>query len=280
VIVARQMTLEGGRLDLLALDLQGRWVIIEIKAGAVYAETIGQALYYAAVISRMPFAILHKKVDEYLRSKGRSLEVLLKERGIDKADSEGPREVSILLVGTGQGFGLDRVVTFLTEDHDFPIAVISFDVYQTGTGERVLVRELTEADTPPPTVTPRKRPVTTFEQLAVAADKHGSGQIVRRIAEIAARYGLHSRNYATSIMYSPQENRTLMLFTVWVRGKRPGTVKIYIGPDAFAQFYPVSEEDVVRLLGSEGWHEMDQQAAEQFMIGLDQLFSGLQKGKP
>ncbi|MBN1667469.1 MAG: hypothetical protein JW862_10285 [Anaerolineales bacterium] len=51
------MTFEGGRLVLLAFDLQGRWVIIEIKAGAVYAETIGQALYNAVVISRMPFAV-------------------------------------------------------------------------------------------------------------------------------------------------------------------------------------------------------------------------------
>ncbi|MBN1667470.1 MAG: hypothetical protein JW862_10290 [Anaerolineales bacterium] len=126
----------------------------------------------------------------------------MKERGIDKADSEGPREVSILLVGTGQAAGLDEVVTFLTEDHDFPIAVITFDVYQTGSGERMLVRELTEADTdtPQPTVTPSQRPVAIFEQLAGAADKHGSGLIARRIAEIAARHGLHSHNYATSIM--------------------------------------------------------------------------------
>jgi RecB family endonuclease NucS len=32
-IVSRQLNVEGGRLDLLALDPQGRWVVIEVKAG-------------------------------------------------------------------------------------------------------------------------------------------------------------------------------------------------------------------------------------------------------
>ena len=32
-IVARQLLVEGGYLDLLALDPQGRWVVVEIKRG-------------------------------------------------------------------------------------------------------------------------------------------------------------------------------------------------------------------------------------------------------
>jgi RecB family endonuclease NucS len=40
VVVGRQIDLEGGRLDLLAIDPQGRWTIIEIKRGTLRREAI------------------------------------------------------------------------------------------------------------------------------------------------------------------------------------------------------------------------------------------------
>jgi RecB family endonuclease NucS len=49
-IICRQMTVEGGRLDLLALDPLGRLVVIEIKAGPLYSDVISQGIYYAAQI--------------------------------------------------------------------------------------------------------------------------------------------------------------------------------------------------------------------------------------
>jgi RecB family endonuclease NucS len=41
-IICRQMSVEGGRLDLLALDPLGRCVIIEVKAGALFSDVISQ----------------------------------------------------------------------------------------------------------------------------------------------------------------------------------------------------------------------------------------------
>ena len=61
-IVGRQVAVEGGTLDLLALDPQGRWVVIEIKRGRVLRKTIAQALDYAACITRLP--------DDELRGSG------------------------------------------------------------------------------------------------------------------------------------------------------------------------------------------------------------------
>jgi RecB family endonuclease NucS len=40
VVVGKQIDLEGGRLDLLAIDPQGRWTIIEIKRGTLRREAI------------------------------------------------------------------------------------------------------------------------------------------------------------------------------------------------------------------------------------------------
>jgi RecB family endonuclease NucS len=51
-IVGRQFYTESGPIDLLARDPNGRWVVIELKAGAVRRGTITQALDYAACIKK------------------------------------------------------------------------------------------------------------------------------------------------------------------------------------------------------------------------------------
>ena len=37
----------------LAIDSQDRWVVIEIKAGALGSRALGQAIYYAASLARL-----------------------------------------------------------------------------------------------------------------------------------------------------------------------------------------------------------------------------------
>src|SRR5688500_4648047 len=62
-IVGRQVRVEGGIIDLLALDPQGRWVVIEVKPGTLYREVIAQALDYASCIATMPSSDLLRKVN-------------------------------------------------------------------------------------------------------------------------------------------------------------------------------------------------------------------------
>src|SRR5262245_40444875 len=52
-VIARQMTVEGrGRLDLLAVEPQGRLVVIEVKRAKLEDVALTQALTYAAVLAR------------------------------------------------------------------------------------------------------------------------------------------------------------------------------------------------------------------------------------
>src|SRR5690349_17857762 len=61
-ILGRQVPLEAGSLDLLGLDVQGRWVVIELKRGQVHRDTVAQALDYAACVATLPFNRLSEAV--------------------------------------------------------------------------------------------------------------------------------------------------------------------------------------------------------------------------
>jgi RecB family endonuclease NucS len=72
-IICRQMTVEGSRLDLLAIDPLGRCVVIEVKAGPLYSDVISQGIYYAAQIDRYSFETLESKVHYYLNKHNKDL---------------------------------------------------------------------------------------------------------------------------------------------------------------------------------------------------------------
>ncbi len=52
-IVGRQVKIDDGILDLLAIDSQDRWAVIEIKSGTLGYDAPTQALYYASSIARL-----------------------------------------------------------------------------------------------------------------------------------------------------------------------------------------------------------------------------------
>lgn len=65
-IVGRQVRLSSGIADLLAIDAQGRWVVIEVKREAIYRETVAQALDYAAALADMGREDLETRITAYV----------------------------------------------------------------------------------------------------------------------------------------------------------------------------------------------------------------------
>lgn len=279
VMLARQMRIEDGRLDLLALDPQGRLVLIEIKSGNIRSDTIGQSLFYAANLSEMPFGELQRLVNEYLKSYNKSLASLLNERGIYPDDNWADREIFVHLVGTGRAAGLEKVVRLLTEKYEVPITITAFEVFELKTGELVLTRETTEYD-----VITQTRSATssyippTLDELITAAEKKGLGAPLKELYDHATSLGLHTRLYTNSIMFAPSTHKTRMLFTIWVKGGPAGKLKSYVSPEALAEFYPISEEKATEIFGADGWHYLTALDLERFSADLDQLMVEEQEG--
>lgn len=255
-IVGRQLRTEGGLLDLLGIDLQGRWVVIEIKPAALYRETFAQALDYAACIAQTPIENLGPTVDEYLRrrdgDRARTLASILDERGVTRSRGDTPEEsgVRICLVGTALHVHLRRVASFLSERTELPIHAVTFQVFALASGERILIRELSETELAP-------EPAIKVEAVLKRADRSGTGDALRKIHSVATNLGLHPRPWKTSIMYAPQLNRTRCLFTVWADPKLTGKVRIYMASEAVEEFFGIKAAQVTRAVGFEGWGEVD-----------------------
>jgi len=267
-IVGRQIHVEGGVLDLLALNPQGQWVVIELKSGHVRLSAVTQALYYASCISSMPWQELRQKAASYLESRGKSLDELVDEGAEAGEDAGALRDVIMYVVGTGSYPGLERMVDFLAGVHDVPITLVSYEVFQIGDRHKILVRELTE----PETASTERRRMRTVEELCARAEQNGIGAEFRMILDAARQHGIYPRPYRGSIMYTSPSNRTRMLFTVRAWTEADGLMRLYFGASAFVEFYPVDMETVRSIFGEDGWRHMTTDDVEEFVGKLHRLF--------
>lgn len=252
-IVGRQIHVDGGILDLLAVDPQGNWVIIEIKRGTVYRDTVTQALDYTASIARMPYESLARKVQDNLKLRGKN-PAILTDLDIDEDAGSTNRDVSIFVVGTNKAPDLDRIVGFLAERSDLAINVVTFEVFELASGERVLLRELTEADFEE--AAESTKPRVSLEDLVDLAERHGNGSHVRALLSIAERLGFYARPYKQSIMFTPQQNKGRMLYTVRVKTPDEGLVNVYTGPQAFEEFFGIPPQAFTKMVGEQGWYSL------------------------
>jgi len=285
VIVGRQIRLEGGPLDLLALDPQGRWVLIEIKRERLRRDVIAQAIDYASCLHDVDPDWLRQQCDAYLRSKGSpsSLDDLLEQRGQSlNAENDG-REVLIYLVGTGLDPGLERMIGYLEREAELMITLVTFSAFRDSDGRTLLARKIHEQDEEH---TPQaRRPTGTTpaaETILAMADQNGVGAVIRRLHEAAVQLGLHVRPWGRSIMFAPQHSKKRCLFTVWAdrRPSQPGAARVYIAPDKFEQFYEMKEADVIAALGPAGFSVVDLAGAERLAAGLRQLFAARSGPRP
>ena len=255
-IVGRQFYTEAGKIDLLGIDSQGRWAVIEIKRGDVRRDTIAQVIDYASCIATEPSEELEKKVDEYLSKKRTTLSTILEEIGAEQSLDVDSRELLLFVVGTGKVSGLERMVNYLSDRNEVPITLVAFDVFETESNERLLAREITEPEYYKKTSSTKKK-VSTVEEIEALAEKNGIGELFRAFLSLATETNVYPRPYLQSIMYTPPSRHDRMLFTIVAKPTSSGKLRAYISSSALAEFYSISEEDAVKLVGPDGWRQLD-----------------------
>ena len=243
-IVGRQVRIDGGRLDLLAIDSQDRWVVIEIKAGHLDAGALTQALGYASSLARLPGDELNEKIQPRLKAPNARADASARVRQLLENEGE-QRDIAVLLVGVGIAPDLMRMREFLSR-FDVPISVVSFEVFALEAGPKLLIREVLEEPSEPAT-RPRRRRGTVDTIRQQAADAGVVAQFDRFI-RMSEQADLVVRPFTVTVMIAPPANRTRFLMYATVR---PGGLEIATGPAAFAEFFPrVTEAVATEALGS------------------------------
>ena len=215
VVVARQLMLDGGPLDLLCLDAQGGLVVVELKRDQMYRSTLAQAIDYAASIATMPTEDLDKRLRGYLTAHpSPTASARLAEQASLELPDAGRREVAIVLAGIGRDPGLDRSAEFLGEGYGVPIRVVSFQVMQLGVGEQLLVREVTETSD---SASPRGASGFTWESVLGNAELVGVGDQMRAARALGEGLGLYPRPWKVGMTLAPLGDRRRYAFSFWPR---------------------------------------------------------------
>lgn len=240
-IVGRQVRLDAGPLDLLAIDEQDRWVVIELKRARLYRDAITQALDYAASIAQMGSEDLEALLRPGLAALGDEEELSRTvKRQLESED--GPREVAVLLAGLGADAGLERIVAHLG-GYGVPISIVTFEAFEVHDGPRLLIREVTEEKTE----SRPQRPRRSVDEIRELARDTGVEAEFERFLRMSREAGLAVQPYTSAVMIAPPtaRNRYLML----ARPERGG-IHMHAGPAQFAEFFPLlAEADAKAALG-------------------------------
>jgi hypothetical protein len=150
-----------------------------------------------------------------------------------------------------------------------------------GLAEEILSMEETAGPSAPSAALPqgpmrsrtaRQRGEMSVDAVRALAHQTGIGPLVDRILDTARDLQLNLRPYRTSVMITPPNNHTRMLFTVWGEGK-DGKVKMCVGHSPFAEYFPITERTVARFLGEDGWRWLDSREIQVFSTGLRELMT-------
>ena len=244
-LVGRQISIDDGRLDLLAIDSQDRWVVIEVKPGMIGSNALGQALYYASSLARLDADVLVGKLEDGVGKLGGAKTLSPRVREL-LADEGEEREIALLVVGAGIHPGLERVSEFLGR-FGVPIEVVSFEVFELDGGPRLLIREA--VDEPARPSRPRHR--LTVDAIRARAVDVGVGEQFDRFVKMSEHAGLPVQPQRSSVRIAPPADRRrfLMYASPGARASGGG-LSIWVGPKRFAEsFSHIDEEEATAALG-------------------------------
>lgn len=158
-LVGRQAPTEGGPLDLLGVDDDGRLVVFELKRGALSREAVAQVIDYASFLDAMTEGELASYISA--RSGTHGIETIedFDEWYDSKSGGQGLaslKPVRMVLVGLGVDERTTRMVRFLAKGVD--IALLTFHGYSYN-GSTLLARQVQVevGSEPEPARQPRQR---------------------------------------------------------------------------------------------------------------------------
>ena len=166
-LVGRQTPTEGGPLDLLGVDSDGKLVVFELKRGTLSRDAVAQIIDYASDLDSLDLDALADRISE--RSGAHDIDKI--ENFQEWYNSEGFGELESLkplrmfLVGLGADDRTERMVRFLAQNSGMDISLLTFHAFDYD-GKTILAKqvEVEAAEEPSRRSTRRRRTQTELDQ--------------------------------------------------------------------------------------------------------------------
>ena len=229
-IVGRQVRLDGGKLDLLAIDPPDRWVVVEVKRGRLDRGALAQALDYTSSIEGLPGAMLEAKLlpglsefEDRVALSRAVHEQVVAESGDDQ------RQVDVMLVGIGAHPRVERMADYLN-GFGIQVSVVSFEFFQRDDGQTLLLREVEEPSEPSSGKSHR-----TTSAIRERAVETGVAEQFDRFVGMAEGAGLYVQPVTRSVRFKAPANHN---YTLMFATPQHGGMTIGVRAAAIAKFYP------------------------------------------
>ena len=128
-LVGRQTPTEGGPLDLLGVDGDGKLVVFELKRGTLSRDAVAQIIDYASDLDDMALDDLAEHISERSGTGGidkiEDFQEWYDGRGLGELE-ESLKPLRMFLVGLGADHRTERMVKFLAENSGMDISLLTF----------------------------------------------------------------------------------------------------------------------------------------------------------
>ena len=140
-LVGRQLWTEGGYLDLLGVDKNGKLVVFEIKREMLRRTAVAQVIDYASDLERMDWGNLCSLISENSGADGiEKIENFDEWYGLDPQRTN-PKPIGMVIVGLGADAQTERMVRFLAEDNGMDISLLTFHGFKLD-GKTLLAKQV------------------------------------------------------------------------------------------------------------------------------------------
>ena len=186
-LVGRQTPTEGGPLDLLGVDPDGRLVVFELKRGTLSRDAVAQVVDYASYLDAMDPAELAWHISD--RSGEHGIEKIANFQewySQDFGGLEGLRPLRMFLVGLGSDETTERMVDFLANNSGMDISLLTFHgfVYDGKTLLAKQVRVEGTVDLAPPSVRRYLSVTETRERLERRQAESGVSELFDTVRDM------------------------------------------------------------------------------------------------
>lgn len=191
LLIGRQVTTaHGGRIDLLAINVEGSLSIIELKRDKTPRDIVAQVLDYASWVRRLDTPGVYEIADAYWQKKGRKFV----EEFQRKFDSFPPEPLnsshSMIIVGSALDPASQRIVEYLSQEHEIGINTAFFTIFRDGERQYLSYDWLMDQDEVVERTERKVRaPWTGFKYVNAGESEHRSWDDMRRLGFVAAGHG-------------------------------------------------------------------------------------------